>query len=360
MPWTTPSLGEVRRLTRDSITATLSGAVLIGNSVLRAMSDAMSGLAHLTLRYIAWVAKQLLPDTSEGEWLIRHANIWLPGGRKEATFAAGSVLFTGIKGIPVPSGTVVAGVVQYETTNQVMIGDGPTAAPARALTAGKAANADAGAQLSVMSAIAGVDGQAIVVTMEGGVDVEDLEDLRERVLFRIRKPPMGGSADDYVRWALRYPGVTRAWCSPLELGLGTVTVRVMMDELRADNQGLPTAEDLIAIRAYIDALRPTAVKDWFLVAPLLEPIDFTVKNLDADDEGTRAAIEASVAAMLAEKAAPAYAVNGVGQPAQTIYAEWVSEAISAAAGVNHFKLVMDDHPMPNNGSMAVLGTITWG
>ena len=37
---------------------------------------------------------------------------------------------------------------------------------------------------------------------------------------------------------------TRAWCRPLEMGIGTVTVRVMFDELRADDDGFPSYEDL--------------------------------------------------------------------------------------------------------------------
>jgi uncharacterized phage protein gp47/JayE len=72
-----------------------------------------------------------------------------------------------------------------------------------------------------------------VVQLTGGTDQETDDELRLRVLTRIRQPPMGGDADDYVAWALAVPGVTRAWCSPLEMGIGTVTVRVMCDDLRA-------------------------------------------------------------------------------------------------------------------------------
>ena len=58
---------------------------------------------HLTLQYIDWLALQLLPDTAETEWLDRHGEIWLVNadgtlGRKQATFATGSVTFTGTTG----------------------------------------------------------------------------------------------------------------------------------------------------------------------------------------------------------------------------------------------------------------------
>jgi hypothetical protein len=101
------------------------------------------------------------------------------------------------------------------------------------------------------------------------------------------------------------------------------------------------------------------VKDFFVVAPIPEPIDFGIFNLTNDDAGTRAAIEASVRAMLRAKAKPAWALNGVTQPAETIWAAWVSEAIMAAEGVESFDLNMFDHVMPSPGHMAVLGTISY-
>src|SRR6516225_4916300 len=91
MPWTTPTLQQVRAMTRDNtaailatatvpkqqILATLNRQATIGNSVLRVMCDAMSGLAHLTLKYLDWLSLQFLPDTAETEWLDRHGAIWL-------------------------------------------------------------------------------------------------------------------------------------------------------------------------------------------------------------------------------------------------------------------------------------------
>src|SRR6478736_4591283 len=87
--------------------------------------------------------------------------------------------------------------------------------------------------------------------MTGGADTETDDQLRARVLFRIQQPPMGGDANDYVAWALAVPGVTRAWCSPLEMGMGTVTVRFMMDELRASNGGFPLGEDIETVSDYL-------------------------------------------------------------------------------------------------------------
>jgi hypothetical protein len=44
-------------------------------------------------------------------------------------------------------------------------------------------------------------------------------------------------------------------------------------------------------------------------------------------------------------------------PGTTILASWVSEAINRVT--QDFNLDMEDHPMPHNGALAVLGTITY-
>jgi uncharacterized phage protein gp47/JayE len=365
LPWTTPSLADLRKQSRDAITASLGARTLLPNSVARVLSDANAALAYLTLLYVSWVAKQLLPDTAETEWLDRHADIWLASNaRKAATFASGTVTLTGINGTAVPAGTrfTSAGSLEYETTALVTIGAGATSAAVEAIDAGALGNQDAGETLTISSAISGVDATATVVSISGGADEETDDELRGRVLDRIRKPPMGGDADDYVAWALEVPGVTRAWCAPREMGAGSVTVRFMMDDLRADPDpsvsGFPLSGDVAAVQAHIDSLRPVTAQV-FVEAPIPEPINYTVTGLTPGDASTKAASEASVAAMLRDRGAPAYALAGVLQPAQTIYAAWVAAAITDTPGVNHFDLTMSDHPMPDNGHIAVMGTATY-
>jgi uncharacterized phage protein gp47/JayE len=362
MPFPVLTLQQARQIARDYVSAKLPGSELApANSRVRVLSDSNAGLAQLNLLFLYWASQQFLPDTAEAEWLDRHGNIWL-GGRKAASFAAGAVNLTGTEGVIVPAGTELfysLDAVQYQTTDDITLGAGATGAPVVALTAGAAGNLAAGASIGITTALSGLDGVAVVVSLTGGADAESDDDLRARVLFRIQQPPMGGDADDYVRWTLEVPGVTRAWCSPLEMGIGTVTVRFMMDALRATGDGFPTGGDIAAVQAHLDAKRPVAVKDFFVEAPLPEAISFTISGLEPDASATRAAIAASVSAMLKDKARPAYALNGVGQQAQTIYAAWVSEAILQAAGVDYFDLTMSDHVMPNSGAMAVLGTITY-
>lgn len=368
MAWFVPSLADLRKQVRDHISARLPGAdANIPNSPLRVISDNQAGFAAMALDFIRWATRQLLPDTAEREWLDRHADIWV-GGRKPGAYASGSVTITGLSGVTVPMATQLAyGDVSYETIGDVTIGSSGSAACAvRCLSPGIAGNRDTGQSLAVSVAVAGADASAVVMSMSGGIDAETDDDLRARVLERIRKPPMGGDADDYVAWAKEVPGVTRVWCSPNEMGPGTVTVRFMMDELRASENseadGFPNSDDVETVRAYIDAKRPVAVKDLFVVSPIPHPVNFTVSALNesVDSIETVEAIGVAVRTMLRDRAAPAFAVNGVLQPAQTIFSIWVSEAALTVSGVDHFELGMDDVVMPSNGHMAVMGSATYG
>jgi uncharacterized phage protein gp47/JayE len=361
MPWITPTLRKVREMVRDDITASLYGAAFIGNNVLRVMADAKAGLAHHVLRYIDWLARQLMPDLAETEWLDRHGDIWLVGpggvvGRKMPTYAAGTVTFTGtVGGIVIPSGTRLEGnnLVGYETIEEAVTqsDSAPVPVRVRALDAGTAGNAETDGALAVVPAVPNVDSSVTVVNLTGGTDIENDDDLRMRVLQRIRQPPQGGAAHDYVRWALSVPGCTRAWVAPLEMGIGTVTVRVLFDDLRADNDGWPLEEDLAVAEAYIDSVRPVAVKDFWVLAPIKQFIDVHIGNLVPDNNETRAAVEASLQDMLLNFAAPG----------QTIFATWKAQAIMNTAGIISADLLAwaDDY-MPSKGHMAVLGDIHYG
>lgn len=370
MPWTTPTLQQVRAMTRDGVAgalatasipkdvilASLNRAASVGNSVLRVMSDSMSMLAHLCLKYLDWLALQFLPDTAETEWLDRHGDIWLVNadnsvGRKVASFAHGQVAVTGTSGTVLPQYSQLSDSqsLLYETVDIVTISGTSSLVNVRALTAGSASNLKLGDALTFAPPITNVNGAATAtVDFQGGVDTETDDQLRMRVLLRIRNPPMGGDATDYVQWALAVPGVTRAWCGPNEMGIGTVTVRFMMDVVRADNYGIPTDADVAVVKAYLDTKRPVAVKDFFVLAPIPYPLDMAVTDLDGDTASTRTAISNAVTQILLER----------GAPGATVYRSWIDEAISGVIGEDHHELTFDT-VTPPTGSLPVLGVINY-
>jgi uncharacterized phage protein gp47/JayE len=211
-------------------------------------------------------------------------------------------------------------------------------------------NLDAGTTLALSPPVNNVMAAATVLELTGGTDAETDDELRMRILRRIRQPPMGGAAYDYEAWALAVPGVTRAWCAPMEMGIGTVTTRFMMDDLRANNGGFPLPDDIDAVQAYIDSVRPVTVKDCFVEAPIPFPINLRISYLDLDSGSTRAAIEQSLLQEFFLRATPG----------QYWYRAWSDEGIANASGVHAYDLVASDVPMPAPGYMAVLGDLTYG
>jgi uncharacterized phage protein gp47/JayE len=330
----------------------------VPNSVLRVVSDAMGALCHLTLQYLDWLALQLMPDTAETEWLDRHGQIWLVNadgstGRKLATPATGEAAFTtSADSTFVPSGTQLsyANGVDYMTTADISAAFGvPTNAPVTALDPGSAGNLDPGTTLALVTDIQGI-ADVSVVSLTGGTNQETDDELRGRVLQRIREPPMGGDADDYEQWALSYPGVTRAWCYPLEMGIGTVTVRFMMDDLRAEYNGFPLPQDVDGLAVYLDTVRPVAVKDFFVEAPIAYPVNLQITYVDPDTAAVRNAITQSLLNQFLIRS----------QPGQTWYRAWSDEGIMGAVGVNAYDLDAGDVAMPSPGHMPVLGDLTYG
>jgi len=356
MPWTTPTLRDTRRLTRDYVLSQLGAKSMVPNSVLRIMSDAMAGLTHLTFLYLDWLAKQLMPDTAEQEWLDRHGVIWLTNadgskGRKAATYANGTVQFEGTDGVIIPVGTTMTGAngLQYQTVTEGEVSSGGFGtSEAVALTSGADGNLLDGDTLDLNPAIPGITLATLLGDMTGGVDQETDDQLRERILFRIQNPPMGGSQADYVRWTMAVAGVTRAWAA-CEIGPGTMTVRFLMDDLYPDNYGLPQQQDIETVENYIDTMRPVTVKDCFVMAPILFFYDITIRNLTNDDPTVRARIETSIKDMEFERS----------KPGQTWYRSWVDEAISQAVGEETHELDYETTEMPAPAYMPVLGTVLY-
>jgi uncharacterized phage protein gp47/JayE len=365
MPWSTPSLRDVRSAVRDAVRGRLPGAdANVPNSVLRVVSDAMGALCHLVLQYVDWLSKQLLPDTAETEWLDRHGDIWLVNadgttGRKLATPAQGTAVFIATAPsviVPIYTQLVYAATATtYQTTAEITTGaaGSPTPAPIIALDAGAVTNLPTGTTLQLATdVISPLDPAGLIITvdtLDGGTDDESDDDLRLRVLARIRKPPMGGDADDYIAWTESYPGVTRAWSYPLEMGIGTVTVRFMMDDLRADYGGFPLPDDVLDVATYLDTVRPVAVKDFFTEAPIPFPVNIPIRNLNPGDQATRNNITASLRKMFYERQSPG----------QTWYEAWTDEAIMGAVGVISYNCKPGDTVMPNVGCLPVLGDITY-
>ncbi|MCH7418542.1 baseplate J/gp47 family protein [Pseudomonas mosselii] len=322
MPFETPNLAQLIDRTQNDL-----GRVPLRRADAQVLARAISGAAYGLYGYMDWIAEQILPDSADEDTLERMATLRLKQPRKAAQRATGRVAFNAIAGARLEPDTLLQSDDgrSYRVSETPVLVAGVNQVAVEALDPGTVGNAEAGLALFSVQPVAGVGGPFTVLApgVRGGVAVESLEALRARVIRSYRVIPHGGSADDYVTWALEFPGVTRAWCRRNYLGPGTVGVFVMCDE---DAEPLPDASQLAAVKAYIEPLRPVTA-EVHVLAPT--PIAVTYRlRLTPDSSAVRAAVEAQLADLHKREAE-------LGEP---LLLSHIREAISGASGERDHRL----------------------
>ncbi|KAB7624313.1 baseplate J/gp47 family protein [Alkalilimnicola sp. S0819] len=351
MPFARPTIQQLIERHRADMQSRLPDAnPWLRRNLLEVLAYVNAGAAHSLHGHLAWNAKQLFPDTCDADQLTRFGDFY-EEPRKAAAAATGNVDFTGTDGAVIPAGTELQGQGEllYTTDAEATISSDTASLVVTAAEAGVDGNQSAGAELTLVTAIAGVDSTATVGAdgLGGGADIEPIDDWRDRIIERMSVPPQGGAAHDYVKWAKAVAGVTRAWSYSNESGIGTVTVRFMMDDNGSD--GIPQAADVQIVQDHLDGLRPVGMKDLYVVAPIAVPLNLTIK-LSPNTTTVQQAAEAELADMLRRE----------GQPGVTIKISHLREAISVAAGEADHDLTSHSADITHStGEIPVLGTITW-
>jgi uncharacterized phage protein gp47/JayE len=311
------------------------------------------GAVHSLYGFLDWVARQLFADTAERAFLLRIAALYgitpVP-----ATFATGTATATGTDGETITEGSILRldEVTSYSVDADVVIAGGTATLAITAVLAGAAANIPAGAALTFESPITGVNSTATVdADIDDGVDEEGTEEVRDRLLLRLREPPEGGADQDYEAWALAVAGVTRAWVYPNENGLGTVVVRFVLD---GDETSIfPDAGEVAAVQTKLDAERPVTA-DVTAMAPVELAVPFEIAVVP-DTVAVKAAVEAELADLLRREGAPGD-VNGRG----TILLSKIRTAIGTAEGVTDYTLTVPAADVvPAVGELPTVGVVTW-
>lgn len=318
------------------------------------LASVWAGVVHLAHGHLEWIADQLFADTAEDFYVERLAAIYNLT-KTPAAFATGDLVCTGTNGTLIPTGTIFVrdDGATYELTGLggVIVG-GTATVEITATAAGDDGNLDAGETLELESPISGLDSTATVDTggLTGGTDEETIEELRARLLLRLREPPAGGSDQDYEQWSLAVAGVTRAWVYRHENGLGTVVVRFVRDN---DVTIFPSAGEVATVQTALDALRPTTA-EVTAEAPIQLDVDFTIE-LDPDSTDLRTEVEASLEDLLLREGEP-----GDGVARGTILLSQIRTAIGVAIGDGDYTLTVPAADVvPAVGELPVVGTITW-
>ncbi|WP_047258009.1 baseplate J/gp47 family protein [Chromobacterium subtsugae] len=273
MPFTPPSFAAIQASILRNIANQLPDADTGADSDFAIRANATASAIEGLYQHQAWMARQIFPDTADSDYLALHART-RGLSKKPGVAASGTIQLTGQQTAAI-SGPLLAQTPdgrQYTITATGAINAAQTISLAAvAIAPGSAGNAAAGTPVTLTQPPPGVNANATITTMVGGTDDETDADLLARLLDVIQRPPAGGNAADFRRWAMAVPGVTSAFVYPLRRGLGTCDVVI------TSAGGIPSAATLAAAQAYIDSVRPVTAKSSLVLAPTPLPIDHVIQ-----------------------------------------------------------------------------------
>jgi uncharacterized phage protein gp47/JayE len=291
--FTRPTLSELLTRIAGDIASRTEGRAFIRRTVERCMGFAMAGVAHHLHGHLAWLRLQLYPQTAAAEGLAEWADL-LEEPRKAGAYASGQVAVIG-------DGSLTSGTLFTDDAGNLYRSGEPVGSGTYAIAAvetGSAQNLSLGERLTLVSSVAGLQPQASVSSaLSGGADTEDIELWRPRVIAAFRAPSLYGAPGDYRRWALRREGVTEAWELDRRMGPGTVALSFIFGG-RSDP--IPTGDDVAAMQAYIDSVRPADVARVYVQAPVPNALRLAVT---ARGTMTEEAMAAAARDFLAQSAA---------------------------------------------------------
>lgn len=232
-----------------------------------AVSAAIEGL----YQKLAWVYRQIFPDTADEDELVHTAAI---RGvlRKDPVAATATVSLKGVVGVELLTGAAMTHVVTGElftAQSSATIGtDGTATVIVKAQTVGSQLNHQTG-DLVLVSPPLGMDITATFAgPSTGGEDKETIESLLARYLDIIQQPPAGGADYDYERWAKEVDGVTDVLVLPKRRGGGTVDVVIMA------SGGVPSAEVIANCLEHILNVC-SVIADIWVYAPTIRVVNST-------------------------------------------------------------------------------------
>jgi uncharacterized phage protein gp47/JayE len=291
MPFSVPDLTTIiDRIVADMVSKLTGGAPLLEQSLLKILAKVFGGTIHGNYGYVSNLSEEILPDLATTTFLDRHAYVW-GLSRIAATFATGNVTFAGVNGTTIPIGTSLIrdDGVEFDTTGGGTIAGGTATVPVEAVEAGEDGNTPVLTQLTLVSPIVDIVDFAIVAAggLTGGADEETDEELRARILLRIKNPPAGGSESDYEQAGLTVAGVANIYIYPNQNGLiatpGYVTAVVL-----GDSPKVPGAGILADVQTALDTIKPVTAT--IVVDPIDDvDVDITV-SITPNTSDIRAAI----------------------------------------------------------------------
>lgn len=342
-----PALPQLIATIRSDLLTRFSEDVVLRRLDAEVYARVQAAAVHTLYGYIDYLARNMLPDQADPDWLARHGNL-KRCPRKPAVAASGFVRWENVSdNLEIPAGTVIQrdDQVTFTTTENAKTVGGTLRAPVRADEAGHSGNTDDGIAMRLLTPIGGVSSTGYADTIAGGEDIEALETWRGRIMERWFYTPQGGADHDYVRWAKEVPGISRAWTYRNWSGAGTVGVMVATNDA---THPAPPVETITAAREHILPLAPVAGAGLFLFAAAEKVIPMTIA-LAKDTPEIRSAVIAELNSLLLRD----------GNPDSDLHPSRISEAISIAAGEYAHRLDVPSSIIHLGRELPVLGQVIW-
>ncbi|MEW6562705.1 MAG: baseplate J/gp47 family protein [Pseudomonadota bacterium] len=323
----TPDYSTLRTALLRDIANQLPDAATGSDSDFAIRANAVAAALEGLYQHQQWIARQILPDTADSDYLERWASLY-GINKKPAVPASGTITFTASSAAVVPVGTevkTVDGIAFVTTATGNVAANGALTLAASALTGGVSGNLPAGTILTLSAAPIGINSSATIATnFTGGEDVESESALLSRLKFRLRNAPHGGNALDYLAWARAVPGVAEAYVLPLRRGVGTVDIVI-----EGIGNTAPSLQIISSVQAAINAVKPVAA-DCLVYGPTIIPVPVTAQLTLSNT--TLAAATASINSSL-------NAYFATLNPGDAVIRNKIAAIISNTQGVVDFNLI---------------------
>lgn len=273
-----PTTVEIRDILIASIEARLGQTIpILPKAVWRVLASVIAALFITLYKYGSWIYLQAFPQTAAEIELERWGDL-IGRTRSPAIPARLEIGCTGENGQKILTGSKVinnlTGVV-YLVDSDATIAAGVATTTMIAQTAGDIGNVSNGKQLSFVTPLLGIDNTVTITdTIVTGVNKEDLDIYRARVVDRFRKQPQGGAFADYEEWGEEVPTINNAYPYAGDVE-GTVLVFV---ESSVEADGIPTAGEITQVEDSINQPDRRPVTAEVFVLPIIRT-GFTVNVL---------------------------------------------------------------------------------
>ncbi|WP_238917265.1 baseplate J/gp47 family protein [Clostridium sp. YIM B02555] len=197
--------------------------------------------------------------------------------KKSADYAIHKMKFVGEEGRVISAGRIVStesteitAAIQFMINETVVIpANGEVTVNATCTVAGTIGNVALGGIKLLLKSLNGIASLENIEIVKYGVDIEDDESYRERLLEEMQRPNASGNKYQYEQWAKEVTGVGEAKCVP---GAGSVKIII------TDSNNKAATEELIQeVYNHIDKARPILAGTLTVVSAVEKAIKITAK-----------------------------------------------------------------------------------